>query len=181
MALPDDLYFIALLPPASMRAKVRAIQKEIQQRFSSEHALKSPPHITLQMPFRLPAESLEILKQTLDGFARSREAFSVELQDFDCFEPGVIFIKLKEHGPTRELEDKLQAALYHSQLPNARNPGRPFHPHMTIASRDLRKSEFYRAWAEFKARRLYMEFEVLGLYLLRHNGQQWDIFMEFPF
>jgi len=176
-----DLYFIALIPPAPVRERVRTLQLEMQQRFGTGQALKSPAHITLQMPFRLQPEACGILEKTLRQFTATQHPFTLVLKDFDCFAPRVIFVKIKDHGPIMELEGALKSVLSLKQFLRVRGPGMLFHPHMTIATRDLEAPAFEKAWAEFKMRPFHMDFEVSSLFLLRHNGSFWEIYREFEF
>ncbi len=52
---------------------------------------------------------------------------------------------------------------------------RPFHPHLTIATRDLRKKAFYEAWEHFKKKEYAAEWITEGISLLRHNKKNWDV------
>ena len=52
---------------------------------------------------------------------------------------------------------------------------RPFHPHITIATRDLHKKDFHDAWPMFEKEKFNAEWEANGLSLLRHNRTNWDV------
>jgi 2'-5' RNA ligase len=52
---------------------------------------------------------------------------------------------------------------------------RPFHPHITIATRDMAKSVFAEAWPLFKDKEHQAEWEASGLSVLRHNQKNWDV------
>ena len=58
---------------------------------------------------------------------------------------------------------------------------RPFQPHITIASRDLKKGDFAAAWAYFSGRSYEARFEADTVSLLRNAGSQWEIAGEYPF
>ena len=47
-----DLYFIALIPHTGLREEIREIKERMRDEYGAGHALKSPAHITLQMPFK---------------------------------------------------------------------------------------------------------------------------------
>lgn len=179
--MPADLYLIALVPPLAVREQVRALKLEMRRRFGAGHALKSPAHITLQMPFRLALGGLEKFEETLRKLAVSQHPFTIKLDGFDCFAPRVIFIRVKEHRPVTALERQLKSALSEKDLLPPQKRAMPFHPHMTIATRDLEEAAFATAWREFKNRPFQMVFEVSGLFLLRHNGSRWELFREFEF
>ena len=55
----------------------------------------------------------------------------------------------------------------------------PFHPHMTVAFRDLKKPNFVKAWEEFKDKLLDAEFIADRICLLKHDGKRWNSFQEF--
>jgi 2'-5' RNA ligase len=52
---------------------------------------------------------------------------------------------------------------------------RPFHPHITIATRDLFKKSFCEAWPVFEKESFKEEWQVNGLSVLRHNKKNWDV------
>ena len=72
-----QLYFIALIPPPDLREAVLQLKEEMRDRFQAKHALTSPAHITLQMPFkREPAEEVDMIK-ALGRFAYRQSAFTI--------------------------------------------------------------------------------------------------------
>ncbi|MEB3831756.1 2'-5' RNA ligase family protein [Phormidium sp. CCY1219] len=58
---------------------------------------------------------------------------------------------------------------------------RPFSPHMTIAFKDLKRNHFKAGWKEFQPRPFDRQFTASHLTLLRHNGQRWTIYADYPF
>jgi len=50
---------------------------------------------------------------------------------------------------------------------------------MTVAFKDLRKSVFPLAWKYFSNLKYMRVFEVKQLYLLQHDGRQWQIVDDF--
>lgn len=66
-------------------------------------------------------------------------------------------------------------------LRDKRYGDRPFHPHATIAFKDLTKENFYRAWLKFQDKSLHHNFKVSELTLLKHNGQVWEVDSHFSF
>lgn len=179
--MPKRLYFIALLPPEEIREDVRQLKLEMKKRFDASHALKSPAHITLQMPFRREEEFESEIIETLQNFAVNQSPFALSLNGFDAFPPRVLFIKIEEHPPVQNLHSKLNVVLSNSLSFTEKEIKQQLHPHLTIATRDLHKAAFHAAWDEFKNREFRASFDVNSLFLLKHNGKYWDIFREFPF
>ncbi len=179
--MDTDLYLIALVPPPPLREQVRALKWEMQRKFGAGHALKAPAHITLQGPFRLARDRRDELEATLRHVAGLQHPFMVTLKDFDHFSTRVVFIRIEDHTPVVTLEARLGAVLSATQLLPVRPRARPFHPHMTIATRDLGEVDFQAAWPLFRERNFNGSFTASSLYILKHNGDTWDIHTEYTF
>ena len=186
----EPLFFVALLPPQAIQDRVTEIKYYIAERYGSRHALKSPPHITLQPPFPWALDRLDELKRSLFSFAQSQAEFSVTLDGFSAFPPRVIYVHVDRTEPLLTLHrDLIQHLKTTVNLVDPKETSRPFAPHMTVAFRDLTKQNFKLAWDEFKSRSsgasrsdsLYFEFTASALTLLAHNGQRWEVDAEFPF
>ncbi|WP_460985478.1 2'-5' RNA ligase family protein [Spirosoma fluminis] len=170
-----QLYFVALLPGLAIQDEVTHFKREAQARFGSGHALKSPPHVTLIPPFRTDRTSFSALQD----FAEQQLPFSVQLINFGRFGSRVIFVHVAEEQALLDCQQQL-ASFCHRQL-DVPLDLRPFHPHMTVAFRDLSRSTFSEAWAYFSAQPYERLFTASALTLLRHSGQKWEIVEEFPF
>ncbi|RIV18967.1 2'-5' RNA ligase family protein [Fibrisoma montanum] len=170
-----QLYFIALLPPADIQREVTAFKQTALERFGSGHALRSPPHITLIPPFRRDQTDFAPL-QTL---ADRQVPFPVSLRDFDRFGRRVIFVNVL---PSEFLSACQQQIAEFCRTTYAVEPDRrPFHPHMTVAFRDLTQSAFPGAWAYFSAQSYDRRFTADAFALLRHTGQGWVVEQQFMF
>lgn len=175
------LYFIALIPPEALREKVRGLKEEMKECFGAGHALKSPAHITLQMPFKREEKEEAQLISDLAAFAQIQHPFSIQLSGFDCFAPRVIYLKPIGYEPITELHDQLSTFLLENMGFQEDEVNARFHPHMTIATRDLRKNAFRMAWAEFEHRPFTGKFVADSFFLLKHNGRHWDIYRQLAF
>ena len=176
-----SLYFIALVPGEPLRSRVRRLKQEMASRFGASHALKSPAHITLRMPFRRAEAGEQALIGALQQFTSAGEALTIRLSGFDAFPPRVIFLKVLDHDPLADLHAKLQEHLKITLGFPAPAKALPFHPHMTIATRDLSEASFHRAWPGFSDRPFEAAFRAESLFLLKHNGKAWDLYREFTF
>lgn len=176
-----NLYFIAILPPREIRQRVFELKEEMRIRFGAGHALKSPAHITLQKPFKRLTEEEAGLEEALRDFAAAEYQFSADLDGFGCFAPRVIFIKLTDAGPVISLHARLREMLLTRMHFNGAEIMKDVKPHITIATRDLTPEAFSDAWPEKKDERFRESFPVRSIWLLRHNGRDWDILEEFPF
>jgi len=176
------LFFIALLPPLELRREITGIKEHFAEVYASRAALKSPPHITLHPPFKWQMGDLPPLVQSLERFAAKHEPIPIRLAGFGAFVPRVIYIKPLKTPELNEVYKALQAHLKADfDLVDPKAKTRAFSPHVTVAFRDLQKSQFRKAWKIFETKTFEAEFRAESLTLLLHNGKRWDICQEFPF
>jgi len=174
------LYFIAIVPPSPLLEELLAIKHYFKEHYQSKAALNSPPHITLHMPFEWKEEKEAVLVAKIQQFTAAQKRFNIKLENFGCFKPRVIYVHLVRAVELENLHNELHHFCKTKlNLFNARYKDLPFHPHLTLAFRDLRKSEFHKAWEEFKGKPFSAEFAVHKLSLLKHDGHRWGIFHEF--
>jgi 2'-5' RNA ligase len=181
-ARDTDSFFVALLPPLAVQEAITAIKHDLWQRFGSKGALNAPPHITLQPPFQWPQERVGELEQVLAEFAAGRSPVPVQLSNFATFAPRVIYVDVVRAPELMALQPELMAHLEAAcAIVDPVAKGRPqFIPHVTVAFKDLPPEAFHAAWAEYQDRRFAAEFVVPALTLLRHSGQRWQMFAEYP-
>ena len=178
----SDIYFIALIPPAPLKRQIQEIKLEVKEQFNSSHSLNAPPHITLLSPFRMDDEQEDQLDSLLHVFARGVEPFSVQLKDFSTFPPRVVFIDVVKSPELIELQKKLEdIARSKPDIFSYNYQEREYHPHVTLAFKDLSKTNFYKAWNTFKNRNFEDKFVAESLYLLKHNGKRWNILKRYKF
>lgn len=176
-----DLYFIALIPHQALRAEIRALKNEIFNNTGSKKALNSPAHITLQRPFRRNSEFEVNLISCLKLFADRQKSFTVSISGFDYFEPRVIFVNILKSKELYELHANLNLVLLDQLAFEQKEINVHIRPHITIATRDLSRNDFYKVWPAYKNRKYHGEFKAKSIFLLKHNGTSWGIMQEFLF
>lgn len=182
MANLKQKYFIALVPPEPEKSKLYLLKEQFAKEYNTRGALRSPAHITLHMPFEYNEKKEEVILNFLQLFSQSIQSFNVELQGYGCFEPKVIFAKVVNNENLMSLFDKLSEQIKPTlQLFNSDYKGHGFHPHLTLAFRDLKKPLFYLAWQKYKDKELEYTFNCDSLALLKHNGKSWEVYKEFYF
>ena len=179
--MPDkNRYFIGIIPPSPICEEVLELKQYFRDHFQSKAALHSPPHITLHMPFDWRDKKEGELIDSLQHFSSSLVSIPVTLKNFGCFPPKTIFIQV---GPSDALIQLQMNVRQHCKkklgLFNTDYKDLPFHPHMTVAFRDLKKPNFLKAWAEYMNEPYDAEFMVDKVCLLKHDGERWNHFQEF--
>jgi 2'-5' RNA ligase len=180
MPMAEDqqkLYFIAVVPNEDIVSQVTDFKKYIAENYQSRHSLKSPPHVTLHMPFKWKENKEKLLIDFLDKFSLQQNSFDVELRNFSAFPRRVIYIHVVENRTMAELYQQLSSEIRKSlKIFNDSYKNQGFTPHMTIAHRDLKPAAFDKAWAEFSGRGFEKDFCVDHICLMKHNGKNWEIF-----
>lgn len=178
----QKLCFVALLPPPEIQTAANAVKDQFAEVYDSSHAKKSPPHITLQPPFKWESEELTTLKTALQSFAREQPPIPVNLAGFGAFPPRVIYIHVEKTPELLAIQKSLLADLEATlSLVDPVAKSRPFVPHMTVAFRDLSRANFRHAWQVYQEEPFHYQFTAQALTLLIHNGKHWEIEADFPF
>ncbi|MBD2435485.1 2'-5' RNA ligase family protein [Nostoc sp. FACHB-110] len=177
-----SLFFVALLPPPEIQDYANNIKQYFAENYASRHAQKSPPHITLQPPFKWANADTPRLEAFLQEFAHQKQSLLITLNGFNAFAPRVIYIDVVRSQELLQLQAHLMVKM-EAELGIIDKVGkkRPFAPHMTVAFRDLTRRNFKAAWPEFAHRQVYFEFMADRLTLLIHDGRRWQIKTEFAF
>lgn len=174
--MSESLYFIAIVPPIEIQDEITKLKHEVAERYESKHALCSPPHITLHMPFKWKEKRFDELAGLIKNLNGDLEPFEVQLRGFDFFEPRVVFMDVVKNETLNLLQhDVVEACRKQLKLDNANFKNRAFHPHVTIGFRDLKKRMFYEAKKEFEKREVSCEFQAKEITLLKHDGKKWNV------
>jgi 2'-5' RNA ligase len=169
------MYYIAVVAPPAINDQVLQWKLFMRDRFGCIVALKSPAHITLVSPFWMNKDLQPQLEAALQTFSSDKQTFSIQLRNFDSFKPRVIFIHVEQSSTFARLKDDLENYLLANRSFPIKRETRTFHPHMTIANRDLHKKDFNEAWEYFKNKQYTESFLISGLSLMKHNGTYWEV------
>ncbi|MCP4438908.1 MAG: 2'-5' RNA ligase family protein [Aureispira sp.] len=181
MKANHQLYFIGIIPPEPIFGEIESLKQELFEQYQTKVALKSPAHITIYRPFQLNKEQELSLDSALSNFFGNSQPFDITLTGYGCFEPRVLFVQPSSPPELIALHEKLIQELKKSfALDSYQNENRAFHPHITIANRDI-QPVFYKAWKEIEEQSYDRNFEANSATLLRHNGKNWDRIGEYSF
>ena len=144
-----NMYFIALVAPEEINEKLLKWKHFIKERFGCTVALKSPAHITLVAPFWMQPALEHELKNSIHAFSTDQKSFEVLLHNFSAFKPRVIFVEVEKNAAIDSLQNPFTDYLLLQNKFPVNKDDRPFHPHVTFATRDLYKKAFYEAWEIF--------------------------------
>ena len=169
------MYFLAILTPPEVNHKVLEWKYYMREHFGCVVAMKSPAHITLISPFWMNEEMENELGEDVQTFSATQKAFKIELKDFDAFRPKVIFLHVKPSDKLAAFRSAIEVHLLSHQKYPIRKEERTFHPHVTIANRDLMRKDFPEAFKHFSKIAYTQTFFANDIALLKHNGGEWNV------
>jgi 2'-5' RNA ligase len=176
----SDLYFIAFVPPSPVYEEALKLKEYFKETYNTKAALNSPPHITLHMPFQWKADKEDKLVDNLKTFATGHDPIKICIDGYASFPPRVIYLNIVTSEPlVRFQKDMERFCKRKLNLFNANRLDQPFHPHLTLAFRDLKTEAYKTAWDEFKGKNYKAEFIADKVSLLKHTGKVWTVFKEF--
>ena len=165
------LYFVAIVAPEPVQSEVTEMKQLARELFGSGHALNSPAHITIIPPFYATPDQIDALAADMENYLRTQNLPPVRLDGFDHFGNRVIYVDVLPDPRWNRIQRDL-FALFKKHFPGYRKPNR-FHPHMTIAFRDLDPAVFDDAWNYFNAGDYEAVFPVDNLQILQHRNKRW--------
>lgn len=176
-----SIYFIAILPEQEIQNEITSFKHQAAKKFNTKRALTSPPHITLAAPFKYSDSEIRNVLEVVEEFALEQTPFDVELKDFNCFAPRVIYLDVIKSVMLDDTHRKLNAILERDCEIEWNFKDSEFHPHMTVAFKDLKEAMFPKAWKYFRRAKYKNTFKANALNVLKHDGKEWQIFKEFGF
>jgi 2'-5' RNA ligase len=168
------MYYIAVILPAHLNEKVLRLKQYMLDHYHCKVGLKSPAHITIAPPFWMEAEKENDLKNDINVLSGSMQNFLLSTNNFSAFKPRTIFIAIHQSDALNGVKQNWDTYFKNKEY-GMKQENRPFHPHITIATRDLFKKDFADAWPFFENKEFKEEWMVEGLSLLRHNKKNWDV------
>ena len=169
------MYFVAIVLPEELNQKILLYKKYMHEKYGCAVGLKSPAHITIVPPFWMELEKEKQLIADITSLSCEFESFEISTNNFSAFRPRTIFIDLGSNDKLIVFKDQADLFFNRNQHYKIKTDSRPFHPHITIATRDLFKKDFHEAWPYFSEKEFIESWNVKGLSLLKHNKKNWDV------
>lgn len=166
-------YFLAIVPEGAIQDNCTEIKNEIRDQFNVKYALKSPAHVTLKMPFSYNEAKEEKLIQVLRKFLTQFESFPISIGGVDTFGKRVIFLKIEADDRLTKLQAELKVFCKRELNLVDELSDRNFHPHMTIAFKDLKEIHFDEILNLVKKRSIQEKYFVSNIHLLKRIEGRW--------
>jgi 2'-5' RNA ligase len=168
------MYYLAQVLPRELNEKILPLKKWMQETWGCRVALKSPAHITLVPPGWVEADRERELIAATEALAGGSTPFDLKTTGFAAFPPRTLFIAIEKSAPLEKLKAAADA-YFHLHTGLLKGDPRRFHPHITIATRDISKAAFHEAWSELEGKPFSETWRADTLSLLRHTGAAWEV------
>jgi 2'-5' RNA ligase len=170
-----NMYFTAIVLPDELNEQILQYKNFMLEKYACRVGLNSPAHITILSPFWMNELVEPELLNGADQLGGQTTPFTIHTTNFSVFEPKTIFIEVQNNQNLSQLKTASDNYFKSHSVFKAKIDNRTFHPHITIATRDLHKKSFYEAWDIFKHKNFKEEWTAKGLSILKHNKKNWDV------
>jgi 2'-5' RNA ligase len=171
-------YFIAIVLPDPAQGFALEIKNRLFEQYGLKGALRSPAHITLHRPFEWQQKKEQQLIGKLHDFP-NKPLLDITLKNYGAFEPRVLYLNVEVNAELTALHKQLTGYCKRElSLFNEDEDLRGFHPHVTIAFRDLKKPLFYELWKQYGKEKFEMAFQANGFSLLKLH-EKWEVIENF--
>ncbi len=179
--MQNNLKLIALIPPEPVYSVIRKEQEYIADMWGPKHALRTPPHITVIPPIALTSSEVGWLFGMAYALAGSLPSIRMELNDYGSFKPRVIYVNTIISKELHELYDLWHEALL-LKMPHVfdKYPDRPYHPHLTLAHKDVTHPQFDKMWRQYANKKYRASFVADHFCILNHTAEGWEVEKKYP-
>ncbi|MEP0713226.1 2'-5' RNA ligase family protein [Algoriphagus sp.] len=167
-------YFLAIVPEGEFQDRVKQLKLEIKDRFQAKFALKSPAHITLKMPFVYNEAKEDELIRKLGEFIAGYNSFNVTVAGLGNFGTRVIYLDVEGEDALYVLQRELISYFKRTLKLTDELSDRNFQPHMTVAFKDIKRSQFQNILAVVGKQEFQEVISVSKIVVLKKVLGQWE-------
>lgn len=169
-------YFLAIIPEGEFQDRVTNLKLEIKDLYQAKYALKSPAHITVKMPFVYNEAKEEKLTEKLGNFIGDYQPMNITIKGVKTFGERVIYLGVEAGQDLYVFQKELKTFCKRELNIVDELSDRNFHPHMTIAFKDIKKSQFQNILQFSSEMNLSQEMVVNQIAMLKKVERQWVLY-----
>ncbi len=174
-------YFLALMPPREIVDEAHKIKIALRDQFGIKYALKSPPHITVKMPFSYNEAKEHQLVTKLQVHLESQQLFPVRIGGVGNFGNRVIYLSIDHSEMLSNFQKGLTKFCKERLHLTAELSDRNYHPHLTVAFKDIKPNQFPEVYDTVSHLGLCKSFSADGIVLLKRVEGMWKFQTKVPF
>ena len=167
------MYYLAILCPPSLDKKILVYKHWMRDQFGCTAALKSPAHITLIPPCWISRNREPALLHLLDQFETKSSPGEIYLSGFSAFSKNVLFVSVLHNPSLIEIRNNFIAHFRKEFTKEISADEKAFHPHITIATRDMKPAQFDKAREYFSGISFEESFIPLSVSIMKLLNGSW--------
>ncbi len=161
-------YRLVVQPPADVCTVISEAQRWLAEQYGASRAVTAKPQLVVaDFIAREPMENT--LLRYMHRVISTQKRFSVTVNNFSGFPPHIIYARIPQLQPFRQLAAAMLPVtgyLQNNGCPKATMHARPFIP----VAESLNPAVYERAMFRFSQRSLFAAFEVEGMVLVRREN-----------
>lgn len=174
-------YFLAIVPEGELQEKATSLKEVLKDQFNIKYALKSPAHITLKMPFTYNEAKEDYLIGRLQEFLLNYLPLELTIGGIGTFSNRVVFLKVEGNEDLYTLQHNLKIFCKRELKLNDELSDRNFHPHMTMAFKDLRKNPIPNIIKVLNEQPIFEKIVISQIFLLKRVNGRWFAYKSIEF
>lgn len=182
---PRQTHFIGVLLPDDLTRSVEECRRYMNWTYGCRSGHATPVHVTLVPPFALPRDytTEDVVEALLRGVPQDF-SFSARTENFGAFGNRTLFAAVRPAPEWNRLKSAAETTL-RSAFPGClRKDPRPFHPHITVANRDIPPGASTAALRVLNGKKFEEDFPVDNMTVFVCKGGGWEaaqaVAAEFP-
>lgn len=181
---PRQTHFIGVLLPEDLEATLENCRRYMNTAYGCKSGYGTPVHITLVPPFCLQEDfSTEDLKNGIEEYVLNRQlSFTARIENFNSFGDRTIFANVIQDENWTKLRDEILKGILTACPGCTRKDKRAFHPHATVANRDIPEGVIIKALESMNELNLVKDFLVDNITIFERKGGRWNaaVVLELP-
>lgn len=182
---PRQTHFIGVLLPDDLTCVVEECRRYMNRTYGCRSGHATPVHVTLVPPFALPRDytTEDVVEALLRGVPQDF-SFSARTENFGAFGDRTLFAAVRPAPEWNRLKNAAETALRGAFPGCLRKDPRPFHPHITVANRDIPPGASTAALRVLNGKKFEEDFPVDNMTVFVRKGGGWEaaqaVAAEFP-
>lgn len=178
----QQTHFIGVLLPEDITLTLEDCRRYMNQAYGCKSGHKTPIHVTLVPPFALQEEfSTRDLVSAIEKYVLPQNlGFLAHIENFDAFGDRTIFANVISSEKWTKLRDETVKAILKTCPGCTKKDQRPFHPHGTIANRDIPLGVMKKALETMNELNLVEDFPVDNITIFERQGFCWEAVVSIP-
>ena len=178
---PQQTHFIGVLLPEDITLTLEDCRRYMREAYGCKSGHATPIHVTLVPPFQLPDEySTEDLARAIeDDVLPKGLGFTGHIDNFDAFGDRTLFANVVKDEKWTALRDAVYSAVVMAAPGCTKKDSRPFHPHISVANRDIPAGVMTDALQVMNELNLAEDFPVDNITIFERQNGKWVSAVEF--